>query len=397
MHRLILFLSTFSLVLAACAPAVTTTPIASLVTQVVAPTAAPTHTPAPDLTATAVYEATQTHLCCTATPAFTPPPKVPAFFEPRKDLLGLKGVGDWDSSYRDPGAVIYHDGQFHMFYNGINGWPRPVGIGYATSTDGVKWKIQAKEPIFSVANLQAFGLYNGPNQFVTSVIVEADGTWVLYYYTLSGRSFSGRQSIGRATAPAPAGPWTADPEPVLTSGPEGAWDAVQVGSANVIKTETGYTMYYDGMDASNKSMIGLATSADGKTWTKYDDPTTTDAPFAESDPILQPTAGAWDTTRVLDPNVVKTEAGWAMVYITTTGKQKFSTPLTEFGYALSSDGIVWTKAEKNPVLTSKDFPAWAGVYLVSLVTQADQWFLYFDVGSGNSTSINLFTHTGPLE
>lgn len=391
MRRFILVLASLSLILAACAPAATPAPTSAPITQVVAATVAP------DLTATAAYEATQLHLCCTATPAFTPIPKEPAFFEPRKDLTGLKGVADWDSTFRDPGAVIYHAGQFHMFYNGINGWPRPVGIGYATSADGVQWKIQAKEPVFSVANFEAFGLYNGPNQFATSVLVEDDGTWVLYYYTLSGRSFSGRQSIGRATAPAPTGPWVADPEPVLTNGPEGAWDAMQVGSANVIKTDAGYVMYYDGMGAGNKSMIGLATSPDGKKWTKYDDPATTEALFAESDPVLQPTAEAWDATRVLEPNVVKTENGWAMVYIATTGKQKFSTPLTEFGYALSPNGITWTKAENNPVLSSKDFPAWAGVYLVSMVARQDQWFLYFDVGLGNSTNINLFTHTGTLE
>ena len=31
--------------------------------------------------------------------------------------------GTWDDRFTDPGAVIYHDGIFHMFRNGFRGFP----------------------------------------------------------------------------------------------------------------------------------------------------------------------------------------------------------------------------------------------------------------------------------
>ena len=121
----------------------------------------------------------------------------------------------------DPGAMVYQDGMFHMFYNGINGFPAPVGVGYATSPDGYHWTRQVSEPVLS-ANQLAGSQLLGSNLFVTSALVEDDGTWVLYFYTLSGNTFNGPGEIGRATASSPTGPWTIDPDPMLSPGPKGS-------------------------------------------------------------------------------------------------------------------------------------------------------------------------------
>jgi hypothetical protein len=41
--------------------------------------------------------------------------------------------------------------------------------------------------------------------------------------------------------------------------------------------------------------IGYATSTDGIMWTKYDNPATTNPPYAESDPVLVPgSPGTYD-------------------------------------------------------------------------------------------------------
>lgn len=357
------------------------------------PTPEPTLTPTSTATVTATPEPTATP-APTATPEPSATPDNEPFFKRVANLSGLRGTGAvWDSFFRDPGAVVYHAGQFHMFYNGIDGFPRPVGVGYATSPDGISWTIQAQEPVFSLVDSHV-GLYNGPNLFVTSALVEDDGTWVLYYYNIQGGDFEGKQTIGRATAPQPTGPWVADPKPVLELGPSGAWDARQVTSPNVLKTETGYVMYYEGL--GQKAMIGMATSADGVNWVKYDDPTTTEPLFAESDPVLRPTDGAWDSRRTLDPNVIQTADGWVMVYTSTGGAKKFASPPFEFGYATSPDGITWTKGAENPILSSKNHPTWNGVYLVTLVKQEENLLLYFDVATGNlgTTSVSLYSYSG---
>ena len=96
----------------------------------------------------------------------------------------------WDNLYIDPGAMVYQDGTFHMFFNGINGFPAPVGVGYATSTDDYHWTHQVSEPVLSAKALSGTNLM-GSNLFVTSSLVEEDGTWDLYFYTLSGSTFNG--------------------------------------------------------------------------------------------------------------------------------------------------------------------------------------------------------------
>lgn len=310
-------------------------------------------------------------------------------FFPGNPVLASGAGAFWANKFIDPGAVVYHDGLFHMFYNGIESWPNPVGVGYATSTDGIHWERQVEQPLFRVGDLYPSGEFE--NLFVTSVLVEADGTWVLYYYTLAGGSFTGPQTIGRATAPSPTGPWTADPEPALEPGPEGAWDDVQVGSADVHRTEDGYVMYYDGM--GDDSMIGMATSPDGVHWAKYDDPSTTGALFGQSDPVLK-TGGAAGGKRVLDPNVVQDGDRWIMVFLTTSGQLKFGQGIYRLGYAVSQDGIQWEKPAKNVLLSSADLPEWKATFLVSLVHALDTYFLYFDFATGNGTNVYLAVFTG---
>lgn len=166
--------------------------------------------------------------------------------------------GDWDRNL-DITAVLYHDGQFHAFLNRFPGWPPTTfGLSYHTSPDGLNWTQMADGPVFSEEDL--------PNKnhvpIGGSMHVEEDGTWVHYFFTWNkglGRSVN---YIGRATAPDPLGPWTADEDYVLEPGETGAWDAEGVRRPFVIKNEDGYVMYYVGYH-NGRSMIGRATSPNG--------------------------------------------------------------------------------------------------------------------------------------
>ena len=389
--------------LAACSPAATSPAPASATPM------APTNVPAsamPADTATAAASAT-TPATATSAPA-SPTVAVAAsattpaegLFQLDPDNPVLKANFGWARAYIDPGAVIYHDGQYHMFFNGIAGWPAAVGVGYATSPDGLHWTVQGSQPVFSLGPYTQSAAYDGPNLFAQSVLVQPDGTWVMYYYNLEGASFASQETIGRATAPGPTGPWKADPQPVLTPDPPGAWDATQVSAPNVISTTSGYVMYFDGLSSKNGSMIGMATSPDGQHWTKYDDPATTDDPYAQSDPVLTPQADTWAAKRVMDPNVVPIDGGWAMVYLSTDGSGgKFAGKVFAFGYATSPDGRTWTPAPENPILSNKGQQGWLGTYLVTLVAAPDgqQQYLLFDAASGGGTRIFEATHSGPLK
>ncbi|MCP4555925.1 MAG: hypothetical protein GY836_10905, partial [Herbaspirillum sp.] len=109
-----------------------------------------------------------------------------------------------------------------------------------------------------------------------------------------------------------------------------------------------YKMWYAAWnDAQGTDAIGYATSTDGITWTKYNDPSTTTNPYANSDPVLTPgSPGAWDEDAVGDPSVIKENGTYHMWFFGEGPGYS-----ERIGYASSTDGINWTKYAGNPVLS----------------------------------------------
>ena len=306
--------------------------------------------------------------------------------------------GFWDSLFVDPGAVIYHGGLFYMFYNGIAAYPSQAGVGFATSTDGVTWVRETDEPLFTGESLD----YLQVSLFVSSGMVSDDGTWVLYFYTQGRDDVTRSGVIGMATAPEPRGPWTLSEHPVLDVGPEGSWDSFAVLNPSVVETADGYLMYYDGsrgdLNSERDRMIGLATSEDGATWTKHDDPATTKPPYARSDPLLVAgRAGDWDELRAYDPNIVRVGDRFEMSYMSY--KPDGSRPVVNYqlGVATSEDGVRWAKDETDSPILESGETGWQGIFLSSLIEVNGALYLYFDVQRGiqGTTEVWLLSETDP--
>ena len=116
--------------------------------------------------------------------------------------------------------------------------------------------------------------------------------------------------------------------PVLTPGPAGSWDNVQVGVCSVIKDEGMYKMWYVGQDPTSR--IGYAVSTDGINWTKY-----------KGNPVLDVgPSGSWDSAHVTEPWVIKDGDVYKMWY---SGTDQSTNLQKKIGYAVSPDGINWTK------------------------------------------------------
>ncbi len=298
-------------------------------------------------------------------------------------------TGSWDGQYTDPGGAVYHDGTYHLFHNGFVGWPAPVSIAHATSTDGFTWT-RATDPIFSGNDLP----YTGLTVLASSALVEPDGTWVLYFYTWDQTSWPGSSgAIGRATAPSPDGPWTADPDLVLRPGGDGAWDELAVRAPSVRRTATGFVMFFAGHTLSDAA-IGMATSADGLVWHKYDDPTTTEAPYAESDPVFTASdETAWDNGVVYQPRVQLTPDGWVMLY--AVNSSVYTTTAPKHGLAISPDGLNWVRTD-GPVV---DAAAAGGrdIWYTELLYQDGTYFIFLELGIPSvGTEVYLATRTGSL-
>lgn len=287
------------------------------------------------------------------------------------------------NKYLNGGAVIFYDGHYHMFSNFFDSWPGATVTYYYTSTDGQKWTRIVEEPLFTVDDVPL----EGTGALALTGFVDPDGTWVLYYHTFTANSQPGY--IGRATASTPTGPWVFDEAPALSPGGAGEWDDMQVMRANVVPVEDSYVMVYAGVTRGGSSQIGMAFSDDGITWEKYDDPATTEAPFAESDPIMKPEA-AWEERWLGRPEVVQTDDGWVMLY---EGGSRGS----QTGLAVSEDGLNFERYEGNPILTRDNMVAGYPFFQGAFFHQDDTYFYLIEAGNGRiGTDIFLYTIQGSL-
>jgi predicted GH43/DUF377 family glycosyl hydrolase len=236
--------------------------------------------------------------------------------------------------------------------------------------------------------------------------------------------------------------WTKHSGPVLVPGQAGTWDSYEVELGSVIWNGTRLVMYYRGRGPRFESgAIGLATSIDGITWSKYANnpilrPTSVDARFmnnpavveapslwgmwyvgrSASDPsssqilrilyatsldgihwmknlpgvALQPSSSlqAWDSGSVYSPTVFFDGTLYGMWYAALN--QTFLVP--SIGFANSKDGASWTKFSENPVLTPGTSGSWdaLGVQNPTIVLGGNGFMLYYDgIGETGTGSIGL--------
>jgi hypothetical protein len=338
----------------------------------------PTATPLPP-TPTSLATATATP---SATATATPQPVQVRFAYAGEDpVVGNEPTATIANKYINPGGVTYYDGLFHMLFNSFSKWPGLVEVGYLTSPDGLTWRAAQPDPVFTSDDVP----YVRQGADVSSLVVTADGTWMAYFHTVNSGGLD--TVIGRATAPAPQGPWTFDPEPLLEPGAADAWDSRGLAWPSVVRTEEGYFMYYAGSDNRGTTRVGLATSPDGITWTKYDDPATDDAVNAASDPVLAATAD-WESGSVDRMRVANTPDGWVMLYQ--------GGPLTSRGLATSPDGFIWTPLPDNPILTAADLPLAGNMWDTALAYAGGTTYYFTEIGSLSGTNIYVATYEGTL-
>ncbi len=185
------------------------------------------------------------------------------------------------------------------------------------------WQKYASNPV--LAPSQEWEAANG---VIGPRVIKVGNVYKMWYTGLG----SNRQ-IGLATS-TDGIHWTKTPNPVLSYGQPGNFDADHVDYASVLFHNNQYWMWYTGWN-SGVRQIGLATSPDGVNWTKY-----------SGNPVL--TVGGsstWEAQSVFAPCVIFDGNAFKMWY-NASGQY-----VQAGGYAESNDGIHWNKHQNNPVLT----------------------------------------------
>jgi predicted GH43/DUF377 family glycosyl hydrolase len=156
--------------------------------------------------------------------------------------------------------------------------------------------------------------------------------------------------------------------PVLNLGTDGTWDKGGASNPSVIFKDYEYKMWYTGFDGEHMR-IGYATSIDGTNWTKY-----------SPNPVLDlGTQKSWDSIHIANPSVLFDGITYKMWY---TG---FDGDHIRIGYANSADGIHWEKFPENPVL---DIGAWGSnknsdVWSPSVVFDGVEYKMWYTGFDGN--------------
>jgi predicted GH43/DUF377 family glycosyl hydrolase len=159
--------------------------------------------------------------------------------------------------------------------------------------------------------------------------------------------------------------WSEPPKIVLGPRAETGWED-DINRPSVLKREDGYHMWYTGQ-AKGHSWIGYATSSDGVTWKRM-----SDKPVLSFDQ-------AWEKNiAVMCPSVIWDEGARLYRMWYSGGEQNEPNAI---GYATSPDGLIWKKAENNPVFSPEPKNPWEKhkVTAAQVVKRGD-WYLMFYIG-----------------
>jgi predicted GH43/DUF377 family glycosyl hydrolase len=301
----------------------------------------------------------------------------------RNPVLSPGEPGTWDELMLLAPQVYRHDSLFYLFYTASNNIGK-AGVGLATSKDGFYFEKYDGNPILAPDG-KGYDAY----LVADAILLQKDTGWVMYFGAGELARYGPGQSISRATSSCIMGPWIKDEKPLLTTGSMGEWDAGFIFPGSIVELNDGsYRMYYTGGGDFQGEVIthsGLASSDDGITWKKYNNPATGQHPFFESDPVLP--AGnnkEWDSHMTWMAFVYNTPKGFNMYYTGTTyikGLDKSS-----IGFASSGDGIHWTKYLDNPVYRVEDDPLLANIRKDAviegswLVFRDTVCYMYYDYG-----------------
>lgn len=272
-------------------------------------------------------------------------------------------------AYINPGAVIDDGERLHMFANVFTNWPGEVQMPHLVSEDGATWSLAAPDPVLTSDDVP----YARPGADASTGFIDDDGTWVLVLEAVNGAS---PWEIGLATAPGPDGPWTVEPEPVL-SGTKGTYDAGGLEWPSVVPTEAGFAMYYATFERDRRSRaIARATSTDGRVWVK------------DSAPVLVPEA-RWEGQGLDRPRVVVVPDGYVMVYAGAT--------LDHRGVAFSRDGLTWARDGETAALTPSDFPVDGRAWDAALIHRDGVLTYYLEIGiATQETGTEVYRATAEL-
>jgi hypothetical protein len=227
----------------------------------------------------------------------------------------------WDDLHVERAPFVLKEDKYKMWFEADNEGRRE--LYYAHSTDGISWTLHGDNPVLAA----------GPEGYDQEAaahgsVLNDGGVYKLWYHAVGDQG----PIIAYATSPDET-TWTKQGPVLLPQ--TGEWDEFALWGPSVLKLSGMYWMWYAANGPQGPLAIGVVTSTNGITWTRF-----------LNTPVLT------DTTRIGDPHVISDSGKLKMWY------QDFDQGV--INYAESNDGINWTPSISNPVLTQGAPTQWGG-------------------------------------
>ena len=206
-------------------------------------------------------------------------------------------VAGWDSQRVTYMAFLDDtddSGKYYILYTGTPNWD--IGLAESTEIDN-NWTKYGGNPV--LAHTSAIW----HNSSVHNPVLWKKGN--TYYMLFAGSQSDNQYKIGLATSTDMVN-WTEyEGNPVMTLGADGTWDDVRVVPEDIKKIGDVYYLFYGGWDGFHYR-IGIATSSDLHSWTKY-----------TGNPIIDiGGSGSWDQYLAGDHSELVDIDGYWRVYYT---------------------------------------------------------------------------------
>lgn len=229
-----------------------------------------------------------------------------------------EGSGSWDVKIRERGWILHDGREFRLWFTGYDGTRDGIKLlGYATSSDGLKWQRSPTNPLVrnhwveDMCVVRHGGMYymfaEGPEENHAEMLTSLDGIEWKWHGPLEVRTADGMHSAKK-----PCGTPT-------------VW----------IEDDTWY-LFYEWLDRG----VWLAKTRDPMSlvWTNVKD-----------EPVLVPGPADYDREMIAVDQVLKYRGAYYAIYHGSgSGKQVPRTWNTDI--ARSTDMVHWTKYAKNPIV-----------------------------------------------
>ena len=281
---------------------------------------------------------------------------------PGNPVIELGPSGAWDDDSISHVSVIFDGTGYKMWYAGDDG--QRMRLGLASSPDFLVWTKYHGNPVLDVG---PSGTWDDVRALAPCVLYDGF-EYKMWYEGNDGSNYR----IGYATS-TDGIEWTKySGNPVLDLGSSGTWDDHLISGPSVLVDGSGYQMWFTGSDGSNER-IGYATSTDGMVWSKY----------AENPVLDIGPSGEWDDVNVKHCSVLAEGFEFQMWYAAYDGYSE------RIGYAVSPDGVVWSKDPGNPVIDMGPAGSWDSRHAAhpSVIYRDSEYALFYNGGASSRTRI----------